>query len=78
MSAMETEVGKAEAKSSVKITLNSKGEAQFEVKVYEGSTPISLMDARNLAIEEFEVLVRSFSVAAENKSHVVAAGKAPA
>jgi len=65
-----------DAKSSVKITLNSKGEAQFEVKVYDGAQSVDLMDIRNLAISEFEMLVNYFKDATANSSGVVAAGKA--
>lgn len=65
-----------ESKSSVKISLNSKGELQFEVKVYEGTTTSQMIDIRDAAIHEIEQLATYFSDSTANKSGLVAAGKA--
>jgi len=42
-----------EAKSSIKLTLNAKGEAQVSVSVYEGCDPVELTRIRELAVEQF-------------------------
>lgn len=46
-----------EAKSSVKVTMNAKGEAQVEVKVYEGTPDIELNQAREQAIRVYNETV---------------------
>lgn len=42
-----------EQRSSVKVTLNAKGEAQVEVKVYAGEDETELERARSLAVDVF-------------------------
>lgn len=43
----------SEQRSSVKVTLNAKGEAQVEVKVYAGEDEAELERARTLAVDAF-------------------------
>jgi hypothetical protein len=47
-----------EAKSSVKVTMNAKGEAQVEVKVYSGSEDAELDETRRQAIRIYQETVR--------------------
>ncbi len=55
MSAPEQQI---ESRSSVKISRNAKGEAQFEVKVYDGSTEEELDEVRRIAVVQYEALER--------------------
>lgn len=50
-----------EARSSVKITRNAKGEAQFEVKAYTGEPLSVIEEARENAIHIYRELEREFS-----------------
>jgi len=57
MSTQETEQGQqVEARSSVKISLNAKGEIQAEVKVRVGDTSEEVGEARRLAEINFDLL----------------------
>lgn len=47
------EARESEQRSSVKVVLNAKAEAQVEVKVYAGEDPAELERARTLAVETF-------------------------
>ena len=72
MSAPEQQ--QAESRSSVKITLNAKGETQIEVKAYVGETDSDLIDARERAIFNFEQTLLHFSTSATPPAgHKVAA-----
>lgn len=58
MSAAETS---REPASSVKVSLNAKGEMQVEVKAYVGDTDSDVIDARERAIFNFEQTLLHFS-----------------
>lgn len=51
-----------EQKSSVKITCNAKGEAQPEIKVYEGTDAAELERIRNLAVQTYNETQRDVRV----------------
>ena len=50
------EPGQDVARSSVKLTLNSKREVQLEVKVRVGDSEADVNEARRLAVETFNAL----------------------
>lgn len=54
----------AESKSSVKLTLNAKGEVQIEVKAYVGDNDTDLLDARERAIFHFQQTILHFATSA--------------
>ena len=58
---MSTPEQSVEARSSVKLTLNAKGEVQIEVKACVGDTDLAATDAREIAIRQFEQTVLHFS-----------------
>lgn len=47
-----------EAKSSIKVTMNAKGEAQFEAKVVHGVTDDELTTLRRQAVYQYQELAR--------------------
>lgn len=52
-----------EAKSSIKVTLNAKREAQFEAKVVQGVTDAELATLRGQAVNQYRELCRELGVA---------------
>lgn len=50
-----------EAKSSIKVTRNSKGEAQFEAKVVSGATDEELETLRRQAVAQYRELARELA-----------------
>lgn len=50
-----------EAKSSIKVTRNSKGEPQFEAKVVSGATDEELTMLRRQAVHQYRELSRELS-----------------
>ena len=61
-----------ESRSSVKLSLNAKGEVQIEVKSYVGDSEAAMMDARDRAIHTLEQTITHFAT-----SGVKIAGRAP-
>lgn len=57
MSANDDQI-QVEAKSSIKVTRNAKGDAQFEAKVVDGATEPELNELRRLAVHQYRELVR--------------------
>jgi hypothetical protein len=57
MSAVE-EGQQVEAKSSIKVTRNAKGDAQFEAKVVAGVTDTELTELRRQAVHTYQELAR--------------------
>lgn len=51
-----------EAKSSVKISMNAKGEAQVEVKAYDGVDATELERVRQLAVTTYNATARDVRV----------------
>lgn len=51
-----------EQKSSVKISCNAKGEAQPEIKVYEGTNAVELERIRQLAVQTYNQTARDVRV----------------
>lgn len=47
-----------EAKSSIKVTRNAKGEAQFEAKVVQGATDDELTTLRQQAVNQYRELAK--------------------
>jgi hypothetical protein len=62
MSASEHEP--VEQKSTIKVTRNAKGEAQFEAKVVHGVTDDELADLRRQAVAHYNALNRELGGAA--------------
>lgn len=50
-----------EQRSSIKVIRNAKGEAQWEVKVVEGSTGADLDALRSIAVTQHQALVRELA-----------------
>lgn len=48
-----------EQRSSVKLTLNAKGDPQVEVRVYEGADAEELERIRRLAVQQFSEALRA-------------------
>jgi hypothetical protein len=63
MSAVEHEGQQFEAKSSIKVTLNAKREAQFEAKLVDGVTDDELAKLRGQAVNTYRELCRELGVA---------------
>jgi len=61
MSAPEHNGDHVEQKSSIKAVRNAKGEAQFEVKVYEGTEDGELDRIRELTVAQFRALERELA-----------------
>lgn len=57
------ETQQVEAKSSIKVTLNAKREAQFEAKVVQGATDDELATLRRQAVAQYRELCRELGVA---------------
>lgn len=57
MSAPEHDQPVVEQKSSIKVTLNAKREAQWEVKVVDGSTMGGLDELRRIAVAQHNALI---------------------
>lgn len=53
-----------EAKSSIKVTRNAKGDAQFDVKVVAGESDERLNTMRQQAVAQFQALVRELGTPA--------------
>jgi hypothetical protein len=64
MSEREHDGQPAEQRSSVSISRNAKGEAQFAVKAYEGCEVDELTRLRELAVSNYRELYREFYGAA--------------
>lgn len=64
MSALEHDP-QAEARSSVKITRNAKGDAQVEVKVYAGELDDELDRIRRLAVAQYQALLQELRATRE-------------
>lgn len=58
MSSGEHEQPAVEQKSSIKVTRNAKGDAQFEAKIVHGVTDGELADLRRQAVETWQALAR--------------------
>lgn len=55
MSAPDTTIREStESRSSVKFSTTAKGDAQVEIKVYQGDTPLELQSAFDLASSLFD------------------------
>jgi hypothetical protein len=64
MSATEQEQGQqVEARSSIKLTLNAKGEVQIEAKVRAGDDPADVQIARVTAETNFDALRTKYRAA---------------
>lgn len=50
-----------EAKSSIKVTRNSKGEPQFEAKIVQGATDEELTILRRQAVNQYRELAKELS-----------------
>ncbi len=61
MSEMQQEQG-TEARSSVKLSRNAKGETQIEVKVYSGDTSDDVDTAKAKAVEVYDSLRTEYAV----------------
>lgn len=57
------ELQQVEAKSSIKVSLNAKREAQFEAKVVQGATDDKLATLRRQAVNQYRELCRELGVA---------------
>lgn len=58
MSSGEHEQPAVEQKSSIKVTRNAKGDAQFEAKIVHGVTDAELTALRRQAVDTFRALSR--------------------
>lgn len=63
MGATEYDGQQAEARSSIKVTLNAKREPQFEAKVVQGVTDSELATLRAQAVNQYRELCRELGVA---------------
>jgi phosphotransferase system HPr-like phosphotransfer protein len=55
----EHDNGQVEQKSSVKLSLNAKGDCQVEVKCYQGTTNDEMEATRQLAISTFNETLKA-------------------
>lgn len=59
---MTGEFEQQESKSTIRVSLNAKREAQFEIKVVEGATEDEITRLRGLAVNAYRELCREFGV----------------
>lgn len=64
MSTPEQEGQQAEQRSSIKISRNAKGDAQFEIKAYEDVTVDEMTRLREIAVSNYRALNAEFYGAA--------------